>query len=515
MMTTLCSRWSTLVAVFLLAGCSITESIQDQQAVVDLQKERINNVKQSEPKYKRITLDTSFYVAELNDEAMNMPSWYSNKMEAKKYNAVPFKKVIQDVLTNNTVSVNYGDLEGTELDTPVTISTNDTTVGQYLRQVANQAGLSLTYSRGRAVFSKFERRSWDIMALSGVNNGVIGRDGSTTTSTSTTSLASTSTSMTATTSGQYSNIKVSDQKPIEDLQKLVQAVLSKNGEVTIAPSGSILTVKDYPYNVEEADKVIRDFNDQSAKVVSIEMSMIDVIYTQTDRLGFDVNGMLSALGNGVEVTTTGPFTSAGAGTVSPMQFSLKFLDGALDGSKALAEALKSQGAVSRTVFQKVVTKNGTIGRTSAVKRESYIAEQTGNGATTGGLITNGGTRQETLETGQVISVYPRIVNDDVLVKINSSISTSLGIAPKLNETTGTYVESPKVADMEFDQTLVIPDGQTYVIAGIQADQVITEMKNAGYDVTGFLKNGDTENKETLLTITVKILRGKTVRRING
>ncbi|EGQ7707423.1 hypothetical protein ACPF3S_003144 [Vibrio cholerae] len=502
------------VFLLLLAGCSISDNLKGQQAAVDLQKERMDNVKKKENEFNRITLDTRFYVSDLNDEAMNMPSWYSNKIEPKKYNSVPFKNIIQDVLTNNHVSVNYGDLGAAELDAPVTISTNETSLGQYLRQVANQAGLSLTYSRGRAVFSKFERRSWDIMALDGVGNGVIGRDGSTTTSTSTTSLSSTSTSMTASTSGQFSNIKITDQKPLEDLQNLVKGVLSAEGEVTISATGSIITVKDYPYNVEEADKIIREFNDQSSKVVSVELSLIDVIYTKTDRLGFDINGVISALGDGVEITSTGPFTSAGAGTVSPMQFSLKFLDGRLDGSKALAEALNAQGAVSRTVFQKVVTKNGTIGRTSAVKRESYIAEQTGNGATTGGIITNGGTRQETLETGQVVSVYPRIVNDDVLVKINSSISTSLGITPKLNETTGTYVESPKVADMEFDQTLVIPDRQTYVIAGIQADQVITEMKNAGYDVTGFSKSGDTETKDTLLTVTVEILRGKTVRRVN-
>ncbi|MEI2419893.1 hypothetical protein V6O07_06445, partial [Arthrospira platensis SPKY2] len=78
------------------------------------------------------------------------------------------------------------------------------------------------------------------MALDGVGNGVIGRDGSTTTSTSTTSLSSTSTSMTASTSGQFSNIKITDQKPLEDLQNLVKGVLSAEGEVTISATGSII-----------------------------------------------------------------------------------------------------------------------------------------------------------------------------------------------------------------------------------------------------------------------------------
>ncbi|WP_457818031.1 hypothetical protein, partial [Staphylococcus aureus] len=70
---------------------------------------------------------------------------------------------------------------------------------------------------------------------------------------------------------------------------------------------------------------------------------------------------------------------------------------------------------------------------------------------------------------------------------------------------------PKVADMEFDHTVIVPHGYTMVIGGMEVDSVITQMANAGYDVAGFSKRSGAENKETLMTISVRILRGKQER----
>lgn len=503
------NKWLTFALIgALLSGCSVTEGIDEQVSHVELQHKKLQNIKNQEPIYKRIRLKNKFYTAPLDGNAINLPSWYTSPVSFSFIN-VPLSMVISEAIKNHPVTINYSDLSKVDLETSISIDVHNMDLGEALSQIANQAGIALTYSKGRPVFSKFERKSFPVITLPGKHNLIIGRDGTQTTTTSNSNLSAVSTSVTATTSGQYSSIRLSDGDPIKELADSIGAVLSEEGQAQYASIGGLVTVKDFPYNVQAVEDIVNDFNREYSKLVEIKVSLIDVIFTKDNRLSLDYNTLLSGLDGDVEFGTTGGFTNGGAGTLSPMQFSFKVLNGVFDGSKVLAEALKRQGSVSRTIFQTIVTANGTVGRTKAVTRESYIAEQYGNGATTGGIITSGGTRQEMLETGQVLTVYPRIFQDDVFLKLNNSISSNLGITPKTNEDTGTYVESPKVADMEFDQTIIVPHSYTMVIGGLDVSSALTSLSNAGYDVAGFKKSGSSENKETLLTISVNISRGKT------
>lgn len=505
------NKFKVLVAsslLFFLFGCSVTEGIDEQVSEVQLQQKKLHQLRDEKPKYTRVRLQSKFYVPPIDGHAVKLPSWYSAPVTQNNIN-VPFNLAVDEAIKNHPITVDYSDLTETEFTAPISIEVNKIPLGEVLERISNQAGVALTYSKGRPVFSRFERRTFPVVALPGKHNLIIGRDGTQTTTTSNNNLSSVSTSMTATTSGQYSSIRISDGDPIKDLADSISTVLSKEGKAQYASLGALVTVQDYPFNVEEVAKIVKSFNREHSKQVEVKISLIDVIFTDDHRAAVDYNMLLSGLGDDVEFGTGGGFTTGGAGTLSPMQFSFKILDGMLDGSEILAEALNKQGSVSRTIFQKVVTANGTIGRSKAVTRESYIAEQYGNGATTGGIITSGGTRQEMLETGQVLTVYPRIFEDDVFLKFNNSISANLGITPKTNEDTGTYVESPKVADMEFDQTVIVPHSHTLVIGGLDVDSALTSLSNAGYDVLGFSKSGSSESKETLLTISVNIIRGKT------
>jgi hypothetical protein len=495
----------TAVTVF-LSGCSITQGIDQQGASVDLDKARIQAIKNDEPKYKRIILNEQFYVPPVTAEAILLPSWYSAPITMRQVN-VPLKIVIDEAVKGLPVTVVFNDLTKADIEQEISISVNEQPLGEVLKIIGDQAGVAITYSQGRAVYSKYERRTFPLVALPGTQTSVMGRDGQTTTSTSN-NLSGASASMTATSSGQYSVIKLQDHDPLEQLKKSIEAVLSKEGQVGFNASGPSVTIKDIPYNVAEAEKVVRDFNDDMSRMVEIEVNLLDVIYSEDNQLAMDYRLMMDAFGDSASIVGGGGFTSGGAGTLTPSSFVLEILRGDMKGTEILVDALKRQGAVSRTVFQKVVTTNGTLGRSKAVTRDFYIAEQYGSNATTGGVITSGGSRQEMLETGQVLNVLPRIFNDDVFVKINSTISADLGITTKSNEATGTYVESPKVADMEFDQTLIVPHGKTLVIGGMEIDSALTTLQNAGYDVAGFNKVGKSENKETILTITATITRGK-------
>ncbi len=500
----------SLAAVMLMAstGCTISGNVERKVAEIDLQKAEIERIERTESKYSRVVLNKHFYVPPIKAEAVDLPGWYSKKVTFRHV-SVPFAMVVQEATKNHPVTVNFSDLEAEDLKTPISLEVKDEELGSALKRIANQAGYALTYSKGRAVYSKYETRRFSLSALPGKQSGKIGRDSEASQqSNATGSLSGLSSSMTNSSTKQYAGIKIEDVSAVEDVKSAIEAVLSEKGTVSVTDMGMSAVVKDYPYNVAQAKKVVDHYNEEFSKQVEVQVSLIDVIMTEDDRLGLDYKALLKAFDSRVEIDFGGAFTTGGNGTLSPSQFALKVLTGDLAGTEVLAEALAQQGAVSRTVFQKIVTTNGTIGTSKAVTRENYIAEQYGNGATTGGFITSGGTRQETLETGQVLNVLPRIFEDDVILKMNSSLSANLGITEKVNEDTGTYVESPRVADMEFDQTVIVPHGYTLVIGGMKVDSMLTQLSNAGYDVLGFSKSGTSERKETLLTITVKITRGK-------
>lgn len=497
------------LAITIVSGCSITEGIDKQQSRIELERAKLRAIDENEPQYKRIKFHERFYVPPVTSEAVKLPSWYSEPTSLS-FASTPFSVVVDSAIGSKPVTVVFGDLEESDRNRLVSVRVHDKPLGEVLRLIGDQAGVAMTYSKGRAVYSKYERVTLPLVALPGKMSSVIGRDGEKTVATGNTSnMSSASSSMTVVSSGQYSTIQLKEHDPTEKLTEAVKAVLSEDGKVTVFPSGPSITIVDRPFNVSEARKVVRAFNDEQSRMVEVEVSLMDVIFSEDNVLNLDYKLMFDALGGKVELGSAGGFSSGGAGTLTPSNFTLKALSGDLDGTQLLIDALRQQGAVSRTVFQKITTTNGMLGRSKAVTRESYIAEQYGNNTTTGGVITSGGTRQEMLETGQVLNIYPRVFRDDVFLKLNSSISADLGIKTKVNESTNTYVESPKVADMEFDQTVIVPDGYTMVIGGLDVGSALTQLSNAGYDVAGFSKSGRSDKKETLMTITVKIVRGRT------
>ncbi|MDK9774474.1 hypothetical protein [Vibrio sp. B181a] len=493
-----------------LVGCSITEEIEHQQAQAVLKRAEIEAKSKRENKYKRIVFNEQFYVAPLSAEAVSLPAWYSATTSVS-LTQVPFELVVDEIVKGKSITLDFSDLSSEDKLRPISIKARDDQIGDLLRRSGNLAGFALNFVDGRVVFSKFERKTIPIVALPGKGKLQIGRDGTASMSSSGSSASGVSASMSDLSSGMYSAIKVDENDIFKDIENSVKQVLSKEGSVHISNSGASATVRDYPYNVREAEKIIDFFNDEYSKQVEVKISLIDVITSKDAVLGADLNLAISALGDRIELGSDAVFTTGGQGTLPTSQFSFAVKSGPFEGSQLLFDALKQQGDVSRTVFRTIVTTNATIGSSKAVNREFYIAEQTGNSATSGGIITSGGTRQEMLETGQIFNVYPRIFQDDVFLKLHSSVSYDLGIKTKNNEATKTYVESPKVADMEFDHTVIVPHGHTMVIGGMEVDSVITEMANAGYDVTGFSKRSGAENKETIMTISVKILRGKKAR----
>lgn len=490
-----------------LSGCSIHEKIESDKNDVAQVKNTINEYSNAAPKYERVSLSSTFYVPPLTQVEAAMPNWYFKKVDSA-YSSVPFYLIVTQLLRGQAVTPNYNELTDTDKMAPITIAFNDERLGEALQSLAKSSGYSLAFEGDSVTFNKFEERTFSIATLPGLYNSQIGNDGEATLagSTSDTS-AGTSASMEAG-SKQYSSLSMKDKSIILELKKALEQIKTDQGKIEVSETTQSVFVKDRPANVSAIAKVIANFNSDLTKTISLDIRFLDVIYTTNNRSAFDSQLSSKLLSGKAVLKSAGQAFIAGTGaTPAPSQFNLSVVGGDLDGTKLFIDALQKQADISREILVPLEALNGSMSKVMSVENTMFVAEQYGNNATTGGVLTGGGARQETLQTGQIFNVFARAVNDDVIFKINASISAKLDIKKKSDEATGLYLESPETTAMIFDQSSILENGVTRIITGINARNINVSDSNAGYDVLGFARTSETARKETIMIVTARITRG--------
>jgi hypothetical protein len=495
-------------SVAFLGGCSIHEKIENDKNDVAQVKNRIKELSNSEPKYERVTRSSTFYVPPLTQIEAAMPSWYFKKVDSA-YSSVPFYLIVTQLLRGQAVTPNYNELTDADKMSPITIAFNDERLGEALQSLAKSSGYSLSFEGDSVTFNKFEERTFTIATLPGMYNSQIGNDGEATLSGSTNdaTTAGTSASMEAG-SKQFSSLSMKDKSIILELKKALDQIKTEQGKIEVSETTQNVFVKDRPANVSAIAKVIANFNSDLTKTISLDIRFLDVIYTTNNRSAFDSQLSSKLLSGKAVLKSTGQAFIAGSGTTpSPSQFDLSVVGGDFDGTKLFIDALQKQADISRQIQVPVEAINGSMSKVMSVENTMFVAEQYGNNATTGGVLTGGGARQETLQTGQIFNVFAKAVGDDVIFKINASISAKLDIKKKSDEATGLYLESPETTAMIFDQSAILENGVTRIITGINATNINVSDSNAGYDVLGFSRTSETARKETIMLVTARITRG--------
>lgn len=497
------------VATSSLLGCSIHEQIKkDKRTVADVH-DRVTEITATEPRYSRVSVLESFYVPPLSKTDAVMPSWFFAPVHDTSVD-LPFQLVVNNLIAGQPVTAKFYELTENDKNQFMRISFDGTRLGDALETLAKTAGYAFSIEGDSVVFSKFEERTFTIAGLPGDFNSQIGNDAemaSTNTGTSTNQTGSASIDAG---NRQFSSLTVQNASLINDLKTALGALKSEEGVVSVSPLTMTVFVKDRPSIVASMQRTIEQFNAELTKGVSLDIVLLDVIYTTNSRQGFDIS-LASKLLDGQALlksnSQTPPFIAGSGTTPSPSQFNLELLGGDFNGTKLFIDALKSQADISRVYQVPVELSNGTQVKVMSIDSTMFIAEQYGANATTGGVLTGGGSRQENLQTGQIFNVFAKAIGDDVLFKLNVSLSAKLGIKIKESKESGLYLESPETTAMIFDQTMVIENGVTRVVTGLNASTVNVSDSNAGYDALGFSRTSETVRKETILLVTPKITRG--------
>lgn len=506
---------AALLVILLLTGCSIHEKIlQDKQTVAEVH-ERVTEITATEPRYKRVSVLDSFYVPPLSKADAVMPDWFFTPVYDSSVD-LPFQLVVNNLIAGQPVTPKFYELSEEDKNQFMRISFSGTRLGDALEVLAKTAGYALSIEGNSVVFSKFAERTFTIAGLPGDFNSQIGNDAEMATSTTGANTNQTGSASIDAGNRQFSSLKIQNASLIEDLRKALEALKSEQGVVSISPLTMTVFVKDRPSVVSSMERTIEEFNAELTKGISLDIVLLDVIYTTNNRQGFDVS-LASKLLDGQALlksnSQTPPFIAGSGTTPSPSQFNLELLGSDFNGTKLFIDALKKQADISRVYQSPIELSNGTQSKVMSVDSTMFIAEQYGANATTGGVLTGGGSRQENLQTGQIFNVFAKAIGDDVLFKLNVSVSAKLDIKIKESKDSGLYLESPETTAMIFDQTMVIENGVTRVVTGLNASTVNISDSNAGYDALGFSRTSETVRKETILLVTPKITRGLSAKKL--
>jgi MSHA biogenesis protein MshL len=490
-------------ALVSMAGCSIYTEPEQIRETSEITYESARDFRSEKPKYKNISIADTLFVRQLSSDEAVKPAWYFNDSHIS-YKKAPFGVIINGAFSD--VSVNFKYVDGVDLKKIISVKSSST-IGGALKSISNAAGYSYSVDNNTITFSKFQTKTYDIAMIPGIEEFGVGKKGG----------------------GQQSSGSGNDKQSIitssdeyahtegkidiyTDLGKTLPLLLSTEGKFELNPATTSLIVKDYPANISKISEYIYEQNEKMTRQVAIDMTIIDVQFDDSTQFGVDWGLVSKQLGSKDYGTSLGSSFLDGVASASfaPMILDATINKGRLSGTSMLIQALQSQGTVSTRSYPRSVSLNNRVAKLRSIVRENYISEQ--KITNTINVGSESSITQASVETGFSMYALPKIYKDEVIMRLTTNLSTLLEMQKKGSTSsdgkgTQVLVEAPKVADKDFDNSIIIRSGNTLLIAGLSKEAETSSDANAGTELLGVSKTSNKIRVETIIAITPTILRG--------
>lgn len=494
----------TLAFALTLSGCSIYEHQEEVKSDILADRNDAIKIRNNKNEYTNITVSKELYVEQLSHNDAKKPEWHF-KRDSYHYRDIPLHSILSSIFIGENVSHKF--IDGTDRNKLASIDLENGYKGDALDYVAANVGYSYSIENSTILWSQFETETFDIAMFPGENQFGIGKTGE-----STVNLSSGEDGASIVSSAdEFSHIN-GTLTVFKDIITSLEAMKSEDGFISFSESYSTITVKDYPSNVATMREEIERVNERLQRMVSIDMEVIDVVINDETKAGLDWTVIAEQLGSKDYIfgATSGMLDTVSS-NVAPMLISAGIGKGRTSGTSAMVELLKAQGGVSRRALPRAVTLHNRVVKLRNVDTQDIVSERSITNTVNSGSEV--GVKQKTVETGFSMYALPTIINGDVVMRLTTNMSTLLGIDKKsLGAGTGEdddalYIESARISDKDFDNTVVIPHGSSLVIAGLSSTRMQQQHNNAGYDVLGFAGGAKKKRVETIIVITPTILRG--------
>ncbi len=423
-------------------------------------------------------------------------SWLEQPLSAR-YRALPANRALRLVVQGHPIRFNFEEPGAPSVVFPPSA----TTIREHLDSIAAQADWSYSLEHGVVQVRDIETRQFILHAQPGSTDSEINLRGL-----KDTGGAEKDNSMKLTLDPYTDEILAAVSNILGDGESEQQ-----DGRVAISPSANMLIVTAKPNTMRQVEKLIDSYNQSVSQIVRLEMSLIEVTFTNSENRDLLLN--LIRRSNDLPLGLVIGGSGGGGGTVGIGDggFPLDDLSRAegqyrYDGSSAVFEWLETFGDTSVNYDDTIEVINNHVASMDVTRTEQYVSSITLEAVGEGDAVVPEVEFSE-LRTGTVVNVQPTIVGDRITLRMG--LSRSVPIEQKNFNFGGIQGTSFTTSDFNRLLSVSLTDGEPKLLASLSSAN--SRDRNSGIPILSALgigtgKQQEASRRETVMLITATILK---------
>jgi len=353
---------------------------------------------------------------------------------------------------------------------PVNLSYTGSLSG-FLDVTSSRIGISWELLDGQIRLFRYVSKTFRLSALPG-DTSMDAKVG-TTSSSGGAGAAGSSGSSQSSSSAQNSGVNFSGLSVWKGIEDSVKAMLTPAGKIVVASSLGTITVTDTPAIVSAVEKFIEQQNVALSRQVVVNVRVLSIDMNTSDSYGINWDVVYTALSNNFGLGfNSGVAAIQGAGNLalSVLSTAGQNTNSSIKswaGSKAIIEALGTQGKVSTVTSASVTTLNNQPAPIQVGRQTSYVASSS-TSITTGVATTS--MTAGMVNSGFSMSLLPHIIDGNrMLLQYAVDMSSLLSLN---TVTSGTSImQTPDLDTRNSLQRIMVNSGDTIVVAGFENSEV--------------------------------------------
>lgn len=367
----------------------------------------------------------------------------------------------------NAMGMNYGAVMQPG-GFPVSLSYTGSLAG-FLDVATSRIGISWDMQDGQIRLFRYVSKTLRLSALPGDTS----MDAKVGTSSDTGGSAGNSVTTQSSSSKQNSGVTFSGLSVWKGVEESVKAMLSPAGKIVVASALGTITVTDTPVVVEAVEKFIEDQNTALKRQVTVNVRVLSVDLNNSDSYGINWDLVYASLSEkfGMALNSAvAPIAGAGSMALSILDTAGQGTNSSIKawaGSKAIFEALSTQGKVSTVTSASVTTLNNQPAPIQVGRQTSYIASSQTTIST--GVATTSLT-PGMINSGFSMSLLPHII-DGKRMLLQYAVDMSSLLSLSTISAGDTVMQTPDVDTRNSLQRIMVNSGDTVVVAGFENSEV--------------------------------------------
>ena len=380
-----------------------------------------------------------------------------------------------------------------------------------LDAATSMLGLSWTYRDGTIEIRHLESRTFVIESLASVTNFRSVVSSGTSLSSGSTGSSGGGSGGGSSSSGAETTGESSQETTIEvvasledDLKRSIESALSPYGKYALMKSTGTLTVTDTVDGIGRIERIVNDVNTTMGRQVTLDVTVAMVKLNDSDSLGINWNAVFNSMNGNFGVSLTNPFSplqgasSAGFGVLETATGSAS----QFRGSRAVLDALATQGNVSIYKQRNVTTANMQPSPIQMTEQEQYICNR--SLTNTAQVGSTEGVELCSVVTGFSMELLPYIIDPSQLTLQFGMNMSPPAVIETIPGDPLRPIQKASVARQVFQQRVRLRSNQTLVLSDYQESSQDASLRGAGGITSAWplLGGGNRQAGRTVVVIMI-------------